>query len=134
MTTLVLDANVALTAAAHTKGFRILRSTDLVAPPLLWPEARSALHVALWRELISVELARDSLDALESGAVKERRPRRLGHEAWAIADQMGWSKTYDAEYLATARLLGARLATFDRRMLAAAARLGIPTASVDAIG
>lgn len=121
---LVLDANVALAAAARGD-FTRLGEEELVAPPLLWPEARSALHVALVRGIVSEELALRSLAALESGSVRERRHRRLGAEAWRIADELGWAKTYDAEYLALGLLLGAALVTFDRRMQRAAERLGL---------
>ena len=55
----------------------------------------------------------------------ERRHARLGREAWAIADELGWTKTYDAEYLALARVLEAPLATLDRRLARAAARVGV---------
>jgi predicted nucleic acid-binding protein len=121
---LVLDASVALAAAARGDLTR-LGEEELVAPPLLWPEARSALHVARVRGIVSEELALSSLVALESGQVRERRHRRLGAETWRIADELGWSKTYDAEYLALVSLLDAALATFDRRMQRAAERLGL---------
>jgi predicted nucleic acid-binding protein len=49
----------------------------------------------------------------------------LGAEAWRIADSFGWSKTYDAEYLALALLLDAVLVTLDRRLQRAAERLGL---------
>lgn len=57
--------------------------------------------------------------------IEERRHHRLGREAWRIADELGWSKTYDAEYLALAVLVGAGLVSFDRRMLRAAEILGV---------
>lgn len=123
---LVLDANVFLSAAASIKGLQLL-DDELIGPPLLWPEARSALHVSLWRGLISEELARHSLALLESKAVTERRHRRLGIEAWRIADQLDWAKTYDAEYLALALLLECPLATFDRRVQQAAERVNVLT-------
>lgn len=125
---LVLDANVVLAAAASENGFGLFGSEQLVAPPLLWPEARSALHVALWRGLIPKEVGDRSLSVLESGRVHERRHRRLGKEAWRIADEFGWAKTYDAEYLALASLLDAKLATFDRRLRRSAERLGLAAA------
>ncbi|MGH3452667.1 MAG: type II toxin-antitoxin system VapC family toxin [Haloechinothrix sp.] len=68
-----------------------------------------------------------SLSILESGRVRERGHRRLGREAWRIADELGWAKTYDAEYLALAFLVDGRLVTFDRRLLRAAERLGLAT-------
>ncbi len=122
---LVLDANVVLAAAAAQDGFDLFGKEDLVAPPLLWPEVRSVLHVSVWRKVISAEVASRSLTALESGRVRERRHRRLGAEAWRIADDLGWAKTYDAEYLALALLLGGKIATFDRRLRRAAEHLGI---------
>ena len=124
MTLLVVDANVVI-AAATSNGFAGLEPSDPVAPPLLWPEARSALHTALVRGRISEVTAADGMRALESGIVTERRHRRLGHEAWSIADELGWTKTYDAEYLALARVLEAPLATLDRRLARAAARVGV---------
>lgn len=122
---LVLDANVALAAAARGSDFERLGDDELVGPPLLWPEARSALHVARVRGIVSEELAQRSLAALESGQIRERRHRRLGQETWRIADELGWLKTYDAEYLALVSLTGAALATLDRRMQRAAERLGL---------
>lgn len=108
-----------------------LAPEDAVGPPLLWPEVRSALHVALFRGILEEEDAAAALVTLESGALRERRHRRLGGEAWRIADELRWSKTYDAEYLALAHLLNAPLATFARRMLTAAARVGVEVHSFD---
>ena len=33
----------------------------------------------------------------------------LGLEAWRIADELGWARTYGAEYVALGSLLGCRL-------------------------
>lgn len=54
-----------------------------------------------------------------------RAPSRLGQHAWSIAERLGWAKTYDAEYLALADLLDCPLATIDRGVKDAAARLAI---------
>lgn len=125
--TLVLDANVAFRMVAAPRGFEVLGDREALAPALLWPEVRSALHVARWRGLLTEEDALRALELLDSGVVRERRHRRLGGEAWRIADELGWAKTYDAEYLALASLLRVPLASFDRRMLRAAERLGMET-------
>ena len=114
-----------MAAGTSQDGFGVLANSDLVAPPLLWPEVRSSLHVASERGVIARTIAEDGLRALESGIVTERRHRRLGREAWAIADELGWAKTYDAEYLALARLLDAPLTTLDQRLARAAKRLGL---------
>ena len=50
--------------------------------------------------------------------------RRLGLEAWNIADEPRMGKTYDAEYVALARLLRCRLVTVDLRLRRGAGRLG----------
>lgn len=43
---------------------------------------------------------------------------------WAIADELGWGRTYDAEYVALARILHCRLVTLDARLRRGADRLG----------
>lgn len=128
--TVVVDANVIFEVVSLRDGFRRLGDDEAVAPPLLWPEVRSALHVARDRGLLDEEDAKLALDALHSGPLRERRHKALGEEAWRIADRLGWSKTYDAEYLALASLLDAPVASFDRRVLRAAEVLSIPTHSL----
>ena len=127
MTTLIVDANVVFEMVAARDGIRMLAEEEAAAPPLLWPEVRSVLHVARWRGLLDDDDASAALRVLESGALRERRHRRLGDEAWRIADELHWAKTYDAEYLALASVLDVPLASFDRRVLHAAERLGIQT-------
>ena len=55
--------------------------------------------------------------------VARRAPRALYVEAWRVASQLGWAKTYDAEYVALARLLRCRLLTRDDRLRRGAGRL-----------
>lgn len=128
--TLVVDASAFIPTATADRFDQVFGGEPLLAPPLLWPEVRSALHVALHRDLISAAVGDLALATLESGPVEERRHPDLGRRVWGIADQLGWSKTYDAEYLALAELLGLPLATFDRRMRRAAGRLGLVVAAV----
>jgi predicted nucleic acid-binding protein len=120
---LVIDASVALSAAGSPDGFDFFRD-ELLGPPLLWSEFRSVLREAVWRKDVPQELARRSLEAFARSGVRERRHRRLGETAWSIADSLGFAKTYDAEYLALAELLGCRFVTLDRRLRRAADRLG----------
>ena len=51
----------------------------------------------------------------------------MAERAWEIADQLGWAKTYDAEYLALAMILDCQIATLDRGTRMAAERLKIAT-------
>lgn len=126
MTAFVVDANVVFELVSAPHAMDRLSGEEASAPPLLWPEVRSALHVAFWRGLLTEEDASEGLRLLESKVFSERRHRRLGEEAWTIADSLGWSKTYDAEYLALAALLRVPIASFDQRVAGAAEHLGIP--------
>jgi predicted nucleic acid-binding protein len=120
---LVVDAAVVITACLSAKGLKALGREELVAPHLMWSEASSVLHELRWRKEISGELAAIALERLASAEVNRRTPKGLIEEAWRIADRLGWAKTYDAEYLALARLLKCRLLTTDAKLKASGSGL-----------
>jgi len=120
---LVVDAAVVITACLSELGLKTLGRDELVAPHLMWSEASSVLHELRWRREISGELATIALGRLTSADVSPRRPRGLIEEAWRVADRLGWAKTYDAEYLALARLLKCRLLTTDAKLKSAGSGL-----------
>ena len=122
---LVLDANVVLPACASDDGFARFSGEPLAAPPLMWSEVMATLHLGLTRGIIDREGAELSLQRLEGCPISTRSPRALRHEAWRIADDLGMGRTYDAEYLALASLLGCRLVTLDGRLRRGADRLGL---------
>ena len=125
---LVVDASVALSAALSRDGFARIEHHGLVAPPLMWSEALSALRELAWRGEISPAQAGATRDALLTARVGRRSPRSLYEEAWRVAAELGWAKTYDAEYVALARILRCRLLTRDERLRRGADRV------VDVIG
>ena len=120
---LVVDSSAAVQACLAAEGFDLFGSEDLVAPGLLWSEALSVIHELRWRREISESLASTAFDVLLAAPIAARAPRRLRREAWRVAEELGWAKTYDAEYVALARVLGCRLLTIDDRLRRGAARI-----------
>ena len=125
---LVVDASVSLHACGVDAGFEELGDADLCAPPLMWSEARSVLHELLWRGVVSRKDAEATRARLEQCPVASKSPTGLGAEAWRLAEELGWAKTYDAEYAALALILGCRVVTLDGRFRRGADNLGIVVA------
>jgi predicted nucleic acid-binding protein len=123
---LVVDASLLVDwcTAPGEDSLGTLVADDLCAPPLMWSEARSALHELAWRGHLSVDQTAEARVRLENADVEQQRHPGLADEAWRIADELGWAKTYDAEYVALASLLGCRLVTVDARLRRGADRLG----------
>lgn len=121
---LVIDANVAAAACGgEGDGFEAF-SDELTSVPLMWSEVRASLHLKLLKGEIGREDAEIIHGRLESCPVKRNDPAELGTEAWRIAEEFGWGRTYDAEYVALAKLLNCRLVTLDTRLRRGADRLG----------
>jgi predicted nucleic acid-binding protein len=118
-----VDSSVAVEAGLSEAGFEPLGGEELVASPLLWSEAPSVLHELRWRRAISPELADLALSRFLDGPVRVRRYARLARDAWEIATELGWAKTYDAEYVALARHLRCALLTLDARLKRGAGRV-----------
>jgi len=113
---IVLDASAAVQACLAAGGFDLLGNERLIAPALFWSEVSSALHEMRWRREISAELADIAFERLLGAPVSRRSSKRLSREAWRVAEKLGWMKTYDAEYVALARMARCRLFTVDARL------------------
>jgi predicted nucleic acid-binding protein len=121
---LVIDANVARAACGgEGDGFELL-GDELASIPLMWSEARASLHLQLFNGEIGQDDGEIIRDRLENCPVDRVDPPELGREAWQLAEEFGWGRTYDAEYLALAKLLGCRVVTLDSRLRRGADRLG----------
>jgi predicted nucleic acid-binding protein len=123
---LVLDASLLVEwcIAPGEAELETLLADELCAPPLMWSEARSALHERVWRRELGAEAADRGRTRLGHAGVMVKTHPHLPAEAWRIADELGWAKTYDAEYVALASLLSCRLVTVDGRLRRGADRLG----------
>ena len=114
--TLVLDASVVVPAALVNAWAGRLRHEDRVAPTLIWSETASALRQLRYRQQIDDGLVANALAWLEAADIEEHSSRSLVREAAALAERLGWARTYDAEYVVLALRLDAPLVTADMRL------------------
>jgi predicted nucleic acid-binding protein len=127
---LVVDASLAVELSLDRIGEQASADLDrggqLIAPPLLWSEVPSVLHEIAFRGEISNALAELGLQRFLSGklSISEQRPDGLATAAWEVAEEFGWAKTYDAEYVALAKAKGCCLVTLDSKLRRGADRLG----------
>ena len=127
----MVDATVVLAACAAEDGFAHFVDPDLVAPPLMWSEERAVLHEMARRGDLRAAQARRMRRAVDRAPVAEQGHPSLGETSWDIADRMGLSRTYAAEYVALARLLGCRLVTLDGELARRARRLAVVVGPAD---
>ena len=92
---------------------------------MLWSEVHSAVHEALWRGDVTADAAARRLQAFTDLGVRRRAPAALHTQSFQLADELGWAKTYDAEFLALARLERAVVLTTDSRLRRGADRTGL---------
>jgi predicted nucleic acid-binding protein len=121
---LVLDASVTLAWCLAAGELEEFAPGSRCAPALMWSEARSVLHEQAWRGELNVAQADRARRRLSDADIKLRAHPGLAEETWRVADELGWAKTYDAEYVALASLLGCRLVTLDARLRKGGDRLG----------
>jgi len=112
----VVDASVVVGALASENGFKVLGDRDLIAPRLMWSEVSAVVHAMVWRKSISRKSGEIMLVRLTTCPVKARDAKALIRTSWELADSLGWAKTYDAEYLALAKIAGCKLVTIDLRL------------------
>ena len=111
----MIDGSAATAACLAREGFDLLPA-DLSAPILLRSEVLAAIQAMEWRGEISKALAEVGVERLFAAPIQLIRRLEVYREARRLAGQLGWAKTYDAEYVALARLSEAPLLTVDERL------------------
>ncbi len=115
----MVDASVVVAACYAPDGFARFGRKRLVAPPLMWSEARSVIRLAMTHKRITEADGESAFESLERCKVEKLDPAELGTTVWEIAKEYGWGRTYDAEFVALARLTDFTLVTLDERLIRA---------------
>ncbi len=115
---LVIDASAAVNLASMPTGPDLAGRLELIAPPLMWSEGVSAILAAAFRGDLPDARLYEAIERLESMPINamggDPAHRRRSVE---IARNLGWAKSYDAEYLALAEALGCPVLTIDQRLI-----------------
>jgi len=113
---LVLDANVVVQISLAGGALGPLDGHDLVAPPIMASEFTSVLSELTFRGDIPADAGRRAVAQFSGLGIRREEPDGLFEHAWDLSRQLGWAKSYDAEYVALAVSLGAPLVTLDGRL------------------
>jgi predicted nucleic acid-binding protein len=103
----------------------IAAGNQLVAPTLLRSQLLSALYRAVHQGEITKKDADAQLTYVRGLQIRLLGDRVLQSVAWKLADQLGWSDTFDAEYIALTQLHADALITLDEEFAAAVSGLVI---------
>jgi predicted nucleic acid-binding protein len=128
MTRFVVDAGAVIQLAAER--IEVSPEHKLVAPTLLRSEVLSLLHEAVARGEISAQVGLERHRRFSRMPIRLLGDAVLRRRAWAIADQLGWDRTYQAEYIALTQLKADAFITLDAE-LARAVEGMVPTATID---
>lgn len=123
MARFVVDANVIVQISLAGGALGPLAGHQLIAPPILASEVTSTLCEMTYRGEIPHDGARSALARLATLSVGYERPVDLYERSWELARQLGWAKSYDAEYVALALITESPLVTLDVRMRRGAGHL-----------
>ncbi len=131
MTRYAIDAGVALRLIRE--GITVPDEHQLVGPTLLRSEALSLIYASFRSGEISEKESRALLDGLAALRIRLLGDRVSRSVAFRIADQLGWSDTADAEYVAVAQLQADAFVTLDERLAREVAGV-VPVVGFEALG
>jgi predicted nucleic acid-binding protein len=130
MTKYVIGPDVAIRLARDEAVIR--GEHQILAPTLLRSQLLSLLYQAVHRGEMTKKDAERRLNYVRGLQIRLLGDRVLQNVAWKVADQLGWSDTFDAEYVALAQLQADALITHDRELAAAVKDL-VTVAPVEAL-
>jgi predicted nucleic acid-binding protein len=130
VTRYVIGPDVAL-RLAHDQAV-IAEEHELLAPTLLRSQLLSLLYQAVRRGELTKMDAALRLDYVRGLRIRLLGDRVLQNVAWKIADQLGWSDTYAAEYVALTQLQADAFVTLDDALANAVKDL-VTIAPIDAL-
>jgi predicted nucleic acid-binding protein len=114
MTRYVIGPDVAIRLAGEEAV--IPDGHHMLAPALLRSQVLSLLYQAVHRGEMTKEDAERHLFYAQGMRIRLHEDYLLQNAAWTVADQLGWSDTFDAEYVALTQLEADALITFDRQL------------------
>jgi predicted nucleic acid-binding protein len=130
MTRYVIVPEVAM-RLAHDQAV-IRDEHQILAPALLRSQLLSLLYQAVNRGEMTKKDAEQRLDYVRGLRMRLLGDRVLQNVAWKVADQLGWSDTLDAEYVALTQLHADALVTLDGQLAHAVKDL-VTVAPVEAL-
>ena len=89
---------------------------QILAPTLLRSQLLSLLYQAVIRGEMTKQGADHRLNYVRGLRIRLLGDRVLQNAAWKVAEQLGWSDTFDAEYVALTQLQADALITIDGQL------------------
>ena len=114
MTKYVIAPDVAISLAQHHAV--VGDEHQILAPTLLRSQMLSLLYQAVHRGGMTKQDAERRLDYVRGLRIRLLGDRVLQKVAWKVADQLGWSDTYSAEYIALTQLQADAFVTLDGQL------------------
>ena len=130
MARFVIDPGAALELARDST--EVPRERELYAPTLWRSQTLSAVYEAVRSGGLTVDVARERLAYVNALKIRLLGDAVLRRRAWDVAEKLGLSTTYDAEYVALAQLQKCTLVSTNADWLQRVGDL-VPTATVDAL-
>jgi predicted nucleic acid-binding protein len=130
VTRFVVDCGVVLHLASE--GIEVRAEHELLAPTLLRSQTLSSLHEAVHAGKIAPDIALDRLTRIWAMPIRLLGDAVLRRRAWALAEQLAWAETYDAEYVALTQLQADAFVTLDAELARRVAGI-VPTATIEAL-